>query len=71
MHPECRASLSIVEKLIQYYPNSPGPVALTYRARSRAIRGHVPRDRNSRLWSGTAQRLRRLLDLTTSRLDQR
>ena len=21
MHPECRASLSIVEKLIQYYPN--------------------------------------------------
>ena len=42
MHPECRASLSIVEKLIQYYPISPGPVAVTLRARSRTIRGHVP-----------------------------
>jgi hypothetical protein len=41
MHPECRASLSIVEKLIQYYLISPGPVAVTLRARSRAIRGHV------------------------------
>jgi hypothetical protein len=29
MHPECRASLSIGEKLIQYYLISPGPVALT------------------------------------------
>ena len=27
MHPECRGILSIVEKLIQYYPISPGPVA--------------------------------------------
>jgi hypothetical protein len=41
MHPECRASLSIVEKLIQYYLISPGQVAVTLRARSRAIRGHV------------------------------
>jgi hypothetical protein len=29
MHPECRVSLSIVKKLIQYYLISPGPVALT------------------------------------------
>ncbi len=41
MHPECRASLSIVEKPIQYYPISPGPVAMILRARSRTIRGHV------------------------------
>jgi hypothetical protein len=41
MHPECRASLSIVEKLIQYYPISPGPVAVTLRARSRTVRGLV------------------------------
>ena len=40
MHPECRASLSIVEKSIQYYPISPGPVAVTLRVRSRSTRGH-------------------------------
>ena len=42
MHPECRASLSIVEKLIQYYLISPGQVAVTLRMRSRTIMGHVP-----------------------------
>ena len=41
MHPECRASLSIVEKLIQYYPISPGSAAMTLRVRSCAVRGHV------------------------------
>jgi hypothetical protein len=40
MHPECRASLSIVENLIQYYPFSPGPVAVTLRVCSRSIGGH-------------------------------
>ena len=43
MHPECRASLSIVEKLIQYYPISPGPVAVTLRAAFSCHQGHVPR----------------------------
>jgi hypothetical protein len=42
MHPECSASLSIVENLIQYYPISPGPVAVTLRMSSRTIMGHVP-----------------------------
>ena len=41
MHPECRASLSIVEKLIQYYPISPGLVVVTHRARSCAVSGHM------------------------------
>ena len=40
MHPECRASLSIVEKLIQYYPIASGLAAVTLRVRSRTIRGH-------------------------------
>jgi hypothetical protein len=48
MHPECRVSLSIVEKLIQYYPISPGPVAVTFpgafscHQRPRAFGGSEP-----------------------------
>jgi hypothetical protein len=38
MHPECRASLSIVENLIQYYPFSPGLVTVTLRVSSHSNR---------------------------------
>ena len=48
MHPECRASLSIVDKLVQYYPISPGPVAATLRVRSQSMSGYAPREYGAR-----------------------
>jgi hypothetical protein len=43
MHPEYWGSLSIAEKLIQYYLISPGSVAVTLRVRFRTIRVHLHR----------------------------
>jgi hypothetical protein len=71
MHPECSASLSIVENVIQYYPISPEPVAVTLRARLGAIRTMCFRVRYPRSRPATAQRLRRFLDPITRRFDPR
>ena len=67
MHPECPASLSIVENLIQYYPISPGLVAVTLRIVLGAIRATCLRVRYPRSWSATG-RDSGDLDPTTRRL---
>ena len=69
MHPEYRASLSIAEKLIQYYLNSPGSVAVTLRVRFRTIRVHLHRGTEPAIVAPMAQKLRRFFDPTNRRLD--